>query len=441
MLVAHRLQGAETHANLMDGVALAPGGTARRAAAATYLDPAAAAEKQKAVQLRRNVEGLAGINDPELGGADKMMAALRTELKKMPDDVAARTAYSVGTRLVREGKWTEAREVFGMVAIYYPGHPLAVESFRWLARYHASTEARRRNEIQQKLSLKSVTLDSNAAARSRWPAAPRPRASETASTTEDEYKFHSPDMILKWHGACLELEPKLAGFGPVYSRDPASWLCFLAARRQVGKFVEADAFVADYFKQMPGAVSMAPGVDPWRDCLAAELWLANRSAMPLMPKPLGVCKLTESRPLLDGKLDDECWRSAKPLELKVTTSAGDKPDEAKAFGTQYKTESRFTYDECYLYIAVKCEHPEGKKVEPVAKRIRDADLAGHDRVDIVLDLDRDYQTYYRFQVDHRGCLAEDCWGDKTWNPKYHVAFNATSNNRRGRRRSRSRWWN
>ena len=52
-------------------------------------------------------------------------------------------------------------------------------------------------------------------------------------------------------------------------------------------------------------------------------------------------------------------------------------------------------------------------------------MTGHDRVDILLDLDRDYQTYYRFQIDHRGCLAEDCWGDKSWNPKYFVAFNAT----------------
>ena len=57
--------------------------------------------------------------------------------------------------------------------------------------------------------------------------------------------------------------------------------------------------------------------------------------------------------------------------------------------------------------------------------MRDADLTGRDRVDILLDMDRDYQTYYRFQIDHRGCLAEDCWGDKTWNPKYFVAFNAT----------------
>ena len=52
-------------------------------------------------------------------------------------------------------------------------------------------------------------------------------------------------------------------------------------------------------------------------------------------------------------------------------------------------------------------------------------MTGRDRVDILLDLDRDYQTYYRFQIDHRGCLAEDCWGDKTWNPKYFAAFHST----------------
>ena len=61
----------------------------------------------------------------------------------------------------------------------------------------------------------------------------------------------------------------------------------------------------------------------------------------------------------------------------------------------------------------------------MAKRARDADLTGHDRVDLMIALDRDYQTYYRFQVDHRGCLAEDCWGDRSWNPKYFVAFTPT----------------
>lgn len=427
VLVAHRLQGSETHTHLLDGVTLAPGGTARRAATNTFVDPAAVDEKKKAVQLRRNVEALAVFGDNELAGADKLMAALNNELKKMPADVGARTAYSIGMRLVRDGKWSEAREVFGVIAIDYPGHPLAVEAFRWLARYHASTEARRRVEIQQKMMIKGVSFEGNGNGRVPINPAGGTNVKVGTPTTlfEDNYKFHSPDMIFKWHAACLELEPKLAGFGPVYSRDPASWLCFLTARRQIGKFVDADQFVANYFKHTPEAVTMMPGIDPWRDCLAAEMWLANRSAIPTPPKAVGTCKLTANRPTLDGKFDDACWQAAKPMELKVHSSASDKPDDAKVFGTQYKTTSMFSYDDRYLYIAITCDHPTGKKVEPVAKRTRDADLNGHDRVDILLDLDRDYQTYYRFQLDHRGCLAEDCWGDKTWNPKYHVAFVST----------------
>lgn len=413
VLVSHRLTGAETHGNLMDGIALAPGAAARRKIEPTFNDPTATAEKQKAVQLRRNVEALAAFTDTELGGAEKVIGALRTELKKMPDDVAARTAYTVGMRFAREGKWTEAREVFGTLSLNYPGHPLAVEGFRWLARFHSSTEARRRVEIQQKLLLKSVTFEANS-------GTVKPASGTTATVgapvvTEDHYKFHSPDMILKWHSACLELEPKLSGFGPVYARDPAAWLCFLTARRQVGKYAEADQFVLDYFKHTAGAADLAPGTDVWRDCLAAELWLANRSAMPTLAKSLGVCKTTDTRPLLDGKLDDDCWKAAKVLDLKPT----DKTDAGA-----YKTEGMFTYDDKFLYVAVKCAHPTGKRAEPVAKRTRDADLSGRDRVDILLDLDRDYQTYYRFQIDHRGALAEDCWGDRTWNPKYHVAFHS-----------------
>ena len=58
-------------------------------------------------------------------------------------------------------------------------------------------------------------------------------------------------------------------------------------------------------------------------------------------------------------------------------------------------------------------------------RTRDADLAAHDRVSILLDLDRDYSTYFHLQVDQRGCVREDCWGDSTWNPSWFVAVKTT----------------
>lgn len=422
-LVAHRLEGAEKHTGLMDGITLGRGGAARRAETAGMFDPAAVEEKKKASHTRRRLEALTTVNDPEMAGPGKLMGMLSSELKKLPDDTAARTVHTVATRLANDGKWAEAREVFGLLATQYPGHPLAVEAYRWLVRYHASTEARRRTEIQQKLVLKNVSFDEVANAGGRI-APGTVRTAGGPVVQEDEYRMYSPEAILQWHQGCLDLESKLEAYGPVYSRDPAAWLCFLAARRQLGKHADAINFIRDYFKHTPGAAAMAPGADPWRDCLAAELWMTDRTLVPQQPKPTGVCRHSEVRPLLDGKLDDACWQDLKPMPLAVVSAAADRPDEMKAFGAAFKTDARFAYDSQYLYIAVSCAHPAGMKVDPVAKRTRDADMTGHDRVDILLDLDRDYQTYYRFQIDHRGCLAEDCWGDRSWNPKYFVAFNA-----------------
>jgi photosystem II stability/assembly factor-like uncharacterized protein len=435
-LVAHRLEGSEKHTGLMEGITLAPGGAARRPATASATDPSLLDALKKAVQTRRHLEGLAASSDRELGGVDKAIAALGVEMKKLPADTAARTAYAVGMQFARSGRWAEAREVFALLTEQQPGHPLAIDAYRWLLRYHAGTEPRRRLEIQQKLSLSRVEFGAAPGTPAGFTLKPGSDsrvmqaggvvgAASAATTTEDVYRLYDQGMIMKWHQACLGYEPKLAAFGPVYVRDPAAWLSLLAARRQVGRHTDAEVFIRDYFKHTPGAATMAPGTDPWRDCLAAELWMSDHGAIPVQPKPLGYCRFTETRPFLDGKLDDPCWTGMKPLPLKVLSAAGDTAGEAKAFADGYRTEARFAFDANFAYIAVTCTHPAGQTVPPAAKRVRDADLKGHDRVDILLDMDRDYQTYYRFQIDHRGCLAEDCWGDRTWNPRYFVAFNPT----------------
>ena len=48
-------------------------------------------------------------------------------------------------------------------------------------------------------------------------------------------------------------------------------------------------------------------------------------------------------------------------------------------------------------------------------------MSRQDRVELLLDVDRDYATYYMLVVDHRGWTAETCWHDPTWNPGWFVA--------------------
>ena len=81
------------------------------------------------------------------------------------------------------------------------------------------------------------------------------------------------------------------------------------------------------------------------------------------------------------------------------------------------------HDDEYLYIAANVRRVAGVSREmPVTRgRHYDADLSGLDRLVFHLDVDRDYDVAYRFEVDQRGWTRDRCWNDDDWNPRYMVA--------------------
>jgi hypothetical protein len=222
-------------------------------------------------------------------------------------------------------------------------------------------------------------------------------------TAKPAYKFASPEAAKQWSEVCLNLAPALAAFGAGYALDPANNLVMAAARRKLGLNMDAANQLQGLLR---GPADADPGpADGWHRRVADELRLLSDESPKLTPT--AECRATSVRPLLDGRLDDECWKSAAPLTVNAAEG--------------YAAAARFAFDDKFLYVAVTCRHPEGKQVPKAEKRARDADLRGHDRVELLLDLDRDYQTYYRLRVDQRGCVAEDCWGDKSWDPRWFVA--------------------
>jgi hypothetical protein len=42
-------------------------------------------------------------------------------------------------------------------------------------------------------------------------------------------------------------------------------------------------------------------------------------------------------------------------------------------------------------------------------------------VRVLIDVDRDYATWWELAVDHRGFPAAACAGDTTWNPQWFIA--------------------
>jgi photosystem II stability/assembly factor-like uncharacterized protein len=412
------VQAAQAHTKLMEGITLEPGGPARRSLADRG---AMTDDEKKAIQQRTLLKNV--IETPgEMATPERLLGKIGPLLAEMPDDMAARAAYAVADQMARAGKWALASETYLLMADRYPAHPLTVEALRWLIRHGSSSEVRRRYELKQfavgsqveygvvgtgKQTVALPTKDKGPERKFELPSIEEKR--------ETEVYVHQMDAS-RWYKGPLDLEKRLASFGPLFANDPATQFCLQSARRNLGQIDDAKKWYGLFASKQPEG--------PWKAAALAELWLLDHQGAP--PKPVVACRYTESKPFLDGKLDDPCWKDAAVLRLVPAGSdrrnVSEEARKARAdFVKDYPTEVRLAYDREYLYVAVRCFHPVDKHVEPVKARTRDADLRPFDRVSILLDLDRDYATYYHLQIDQRGCVAEDCWGDRTWDPRWFVA--------------------
>jgi hypothetical protein len=464
-LLADRLPGSAAHRDLMQGVSLAPGGLARRKLPAVD-EPAGA--MLRAVRQRANLRALAETPAEQLTNPERLLAQIGPMLADMPDHQAAPAAFSVATNYARNGQWTLAREAFQLLADRYPTHPLALDAYRWLIQHNSSSEARRRHETGQFIEIRTIAqgrpgdmqklptpgsrpsgAEKSPPGKPRRDRAPeskpagvRPETDKAGNQGKEgkEKKGKTERKPLevprfetrqeggvsplvnkfatrRWYQGALDLEARMAAFGPLFGRDPAIQFCLQSARRNLGDWEPARKWYADFAAQQPDG--------PWRDCALAELWLANRSGPP--PKPVLTCRRAETRPYLDGKLDDDCWQHAASAPLhnaapKARTKGdGEGARDKDRLETEYPTEVRTAWDNEYLYVAVRCGHPAGQGEKAAAVRTRDADLGAHDRVSVLLDLDRDYSTCFHFQIDARGCVVEECWGDRTWSPRWYAA--------------------
>lgn len=122
---------------------------------------------------------------------------------------------------------------------------------------------------------------------------------------------------------------------------------------------------------------------------------------------------TELKPTIDGKLDDECWKSVGTWDGGFIQQ---QPHQAKA--PSQETEIKILYDDKYLYFAIKAHDNEPEKMSPLLGPRDDytvGDIAG-----IALDTYNDKQTAFEFNVTSAGQkvdlmhMGEYGW-DFNWN--------------------------
>jgi photosystem II stability/assembly factor-like uncharacterized protein len=394
VLTASRMEGAEVHRTLTQGLRIAPGSPARRRL------PAAAAnadEARKQAERKRNLLAIADQPNPVVR-PDQLLAQLQETVTDLSPQRAGQVIFYLARRFIERGQWELAHNAFVYLVENHPEHPLSREAYAWLIAFQVSGEARMR-------ALRPLTVGREHLRVARVEGSDGTFRSEVSRAAAID-GLTAPNAAAIWNQRAIEFGQRLRKTASQAWSDPRIQLNLAAAQRRLG-FEQTKLANAHY-----DAILGADPESRWSAVIGLEKWFFARELA--IPRPIAWSIATTERPFLDGKLDDNCWvKGARPLALKSGNSVADRD-----FGAIV----RLRHDREFLYVSALCRVPDSRSLIPPASRTeRDANLDRSDRIEIMLDLDRDYTSYYRLCINQRGLVAEDCWGDRTWDPRWFVA--------------------
>jgi photosystem II stability/assembly factor-like uncharacterized protein len=378
------------------GIVLYPGGEARR----ELLEPSAERVDliRRIAQKRRNMQAIIERTERDAQRGLGLLSQAGDLTQGLDPDSSGQILHHLAQRYYCSGQWAMAAKAFERLVERHPDHPLAGAALVWLVQYYGSGEAAWRVRGNQRFAVQHASA--------RAPSAPT-----QPGTGQDDPHFaahHASAPAID----CSEQEDRpaiaaqigqtIARSRPVLFAEPAVRFPLAAADRRRGLPGEAGQFYLVRSRSRPH--------DAWWACARGERWLAEPKGA--APKPILTCVRATAKPYLDGRLDDAVWEQAKPAELRAV-----REDDA-----DWPAKAMLAYDGEFLYLAIEARRAHGVKYpKGQGPRPRDPDLSGHDRVDVLVDLDRDFATYYRLSIDHRGWPRDACWGDSTWDPTWFVA--------------------
>lgn len=480
-MAMNRAASAAPERDLFAGITLPAGGDARRGVGGINGDTID--KMRRAGDRRRTLDAILIQKRGGVGG--DFAARLRDVTAGLDDVAAGRAVFELAETFRQSGLWEAAREADEYLLTRWPQHPASEAALHRLMHYLASSEAdhRLRRALVHTGDEQTTAAASQSASQSAPQSAPSPAAVRHPPTTLAQVESgsnlpqaattapndrldllnitlaQSPPTItsspivptpaarllgrrveplptatpaprevagdataslaptasndakagligylgdVERRKKCIALGAYFENRDPVGHADPSILFALAAARRKLGQTAEAESFYKHFVA--------SHAEDAWWECAAAEATLKAGGGVSTKRRHRSLA--AAERPHLDGKLDDTLWKTATTLELKSPME----DDEA------WPAAAMIAHDDEYLYLAVRCKRtPDAVVPAPTGPRQRDADLAPHDRVDFLLDLDRDYSTYYKLTVDRRGWTAESCWDDKSWDPQWFVA--------------------
>jgi photosystem II stability/assembly factor-like uncharacterized protein len=400
LLLANR-SGAPT-GDLLAGLELKPGGDARRPLKApTSLSGSNLQRLKRLAEKRRNMLQLVRTASGQLRQEPTILLAQIDDLiGELDAESGSALLQELAGQYHRAGQFDLEASVLIHMARRYPQSPLAVKGLLWLVQFYASGEAAHATGHGSAIAL------------------PRPRPVEErveqtmtggSAATELTLAGMANLSVEDRPARSVELAKVVAQTNRQLYGEPALRWPLAMAQRKRGFATTAERYWIALGNRLPG--------DPWREAARAEQWLAHPEADP-PTKQIASCGRAESRPHLDGHLDETCWQSARPLRL----NREDTPVRSPEGTPQPKSHILLARDDEYLYLAIRCVKATGADYSAdESKRPYDGDLSRRDRVRLFLDIDRDYSTWYELAIDSRGWTGDRVLGSAHWNPQWFVA--------------------
>jgi photosystem II stability/assembly factor-like uncharacterized protein len=376
------------------GLSLPPGGEVRRQV--TPFDDRHLDQAIKAAQRQRNFASYAErtLDDPRIAG--QMIAQLRDVTTDMTAQQGAATLFDLFQEYRRRSQLDLAEAAAMELLKRYPDEPLSADAARWLLPYFVSAEVAWQDVRQAR-----------SPARSRPEGLKIPRKYAVRQISYESQALHLPELKER-QAKALQVVRYVEERWPLLAGAPDVQFPLAALSRARGAHAQADAV---YRRRLGRLEETSPG--DWSDVVRREIWLSQQATE--VPDGVARCFAASTKPVLDGILSDECWHEAREWTLahRVPATMPDGPPPLVMLA----------YDDEYLYIAASVPRIDGQSTDPVQRegRRHDADLRRHDRLAFCFDIDRDYATWYAFEVDQRGWTTDSCWENPGYNPQWYVA--------------------
>ncbi len=409
LMALESLVGGRGGTNILSGVANEPGGPARRPPS-----PAAAEdwhELQQRTQQYANAQALIeqAARAPEKASA--WQAQIESMIAGLTQDEAARLLYATSHGHLRSGNWDAALQSLAALVRRDPhsqlGRVATVDALRIVCSAEAGHLRQARSSAQpatQVTSVAQVTHESTDARDAR--AIPIDELVKTGPTIEQQLQAAQATRPYEFAGETANVwdvgywSEKL---DPSVRAEPEVTFAIEAHRRRIRR--PGIRQQAVYKRLARTALTQS-----WRISASAELALLQPEREVLK----STCQLHRGqRPRLDGQLDDLLWQQATAITLQNHHDNLLTPASTACV--------KLAYDDAFLYVALLVGREPSIEYPPASRtRQRDSDLDRYDRVELQIDIDRDYATAWQLTIDHRGWANECFLQNESWDPTWYI---------------------